>query len=403
MTQRWLSIIGIGEDGRVGLSPAALALIEGAGLVVGGRRHLDLIGPTKGNQQAWSVPLESTIPGILGCRGKPVCVLASGDPFWFGVGVTLARHVPIGEMLVIPAPSSFSLAAARLGWALQTTVTLGLNLPGTSPLMLRHLHHGQHILALALNGDTPGEVAALLSKHGFGSSRIWVLEALGGPRENIRQTTADAFSYSSIDPLNIIAVDVVSGPKARAIPFASGLPDAMFAHDGQLTKREIRAITLSSLAPAPGQLLWDVGLGSGSVAIEWLLSHPAMRAIGFERDGERATCAIMNSIKAGVPHLKVERGGTPAMFAGVEPPDAIFIGGGATQPQMFDACWAALKPGGRMVINAVTLETEAMLLNAFEKHGGTLTRISIDRAVPVGRKHGWRPAMPVTQWVGSKP
>jgi precorrin-6B C5,15-methyltransferase / cobalt-precorrin-6B C5,C15-methyltransferase len=403
MMARWLSIVGIGEDGRAGLSQAALTLIDNADLVIGGRRHLDLIGTTQGKQREWPVPLEAIVPNIIAHRGRPVCVLASGDPFWFGVGVTLTRHIPVAEMLVIPAPSSFSLAASRLGWALQTTVTLGLNLPNAAPLIARHLHHGQRILALAMDATTPQQVADVLTNDGFGESRLWVLEALGGPHEGIRETTAATFEINDINPLNIIAVEVAASPDARPIPFAAGLPDAYLEHDGQLTKREIRAITLSSLAPAPGQLLWDVGLGSGSVAIEWLLSHATARAIGFERDEDRAIRAINNAMSLGAPNLKVQRGATVAMFDDIERPDAIFIGGGATAPGVFEACWRALKPGGRIVINAVTLETEALVLRAFDQHGGSLTRIAIDRAVKIGGKHGWRPAMPITHWVGHKP
>ena len=400
---RWLSIVGMGDDGRAGLSQTALTLIDRAALVIGGRRHLDLLGPSRGEQRVWPVPLEAIMPDIIAHKGKPVCVLASGDPFWFGVGVTLTRHIPIAEMLVIPAPSSLSLAASRLGWALQSAVTLGLNLPDTSPLIARHLHQGQRILALALDGTTPQQVANLLTLHGFGASRLWVLEALGGPRETIRETTAQTFSLATVNPLNIIAVEVEAGPKARPIAFSAGLPDTYFDHDGQITKREIRAVTLSSLAPAPGHLLWDVGLGCGSVAIEWLLSNDQTRAIGFERDDARALRAVNNAIALGVPHLQIKRGATPAMFDGIEKPDAIFIGGGATAPGLFDACWSALKPGGCLVINAVTLETEALVLSAFAQHGGSLIRIAIDRAVTIGGKHGWRPAMPITHWVGHKP
>jgi precorrin-6B C5,15-methyltransferase / cobalt-precorrin-6B C5,C15-methyltransferase len=403
MTARWLSIVGIGEDGRAGLSHAAMTLIDNADLVIGGRRHLDLIGTTRAEQRVWPVPLEAIVPEIIAHRGRPVCVLASSDPFWFGVGVTLTRHIPVKEMLVVPAPSSFSLAASRLGWALQTTVTLGLNMPDTAPLIARHLHHGQRILALAMDATTPQQIANVLTNYGFGESRLWVLEALSGPREGMRETTAAAFDLLNVNPLNIIAVEVAASPDARPIPFAAGLPDAYFEHDGQLTKREIRAITLSSLAPAPGQLLWDVGLGSGSVAIEWLLSHATTRAIGFERDDERAARGMRNAIALGVPHLKVQRGATVAMFDDIDRPDAIFIGGGATAFGVFEACWAALKPGGRIVINAVTLETEALVLRAFDQHGGSLTRISIDRAIKIGGKHGWRPAMPITHWVGQKP
>ena len=407
MTARWLSIIGIGEDGRAGLSPIARNLLDAAAHVIGGARHLALVGPTSGRQHVWSAPLDASLADILAWRGTPVCVLASGDPMWFGIGATLARHVPVEEMLVVPSPSCLSLAAARLGWPLQSTPTLGLNLPGTAPTILRHLHHGQRIFALSVDATTPAEVATLLVRHGFGASRMWVLEALGGPRERIRTMTAATLDPTPGDPLNVIAIDVVASDMARPIALAAGLPDALFEHDGQLTKREVRAVTLSSLAPAPGQLLWDVGLGSGSVAIEWLLAHPTTRAIGFERDVDRAARAARNAAALGVPHLDIRRGATVAMFDGVSEsagsPDAIFIGGGASEVGMMDACWAALNPGGRMVVNAVTLETETILHRAFDTWGGSLTRISIDRAERVGTKHGWRPAMPVLQWVGVKP
>lgn len=403
MTERWLSIVGIGEDGRAGLTAAALAILDTATLVIGGRRHLDLVGPTPGEQRTWSVPLEATIPIILERRGRPVCVLASGDPFWFGAGVTLAREISIDEMLVLPAPSSLSLAAARMGWALQDTVTLGLNMRGLTPLVRRHLHDGGRILALSLNGETPSEVAKILRDSGFGASTMWVLEALGGARQSIRKTTADTFDLGDIDPLNIIAIQVQQSLDARPISYVGGLPDEMFEHDGQLTKREIRAVTMSSLAPAPRALLWDIGLGSGSVAIEWLLSHPSARAIGFERDPVRAARAARNAVSLGVPHLAIKLGAAIETLADVEPPDAIFIGGGASEPGLIEACWSALKPGGRIVINAVTLETEVRLIAAHASLGGTVTRISIDRAESVGSKHGWRPAMPVVQWVGTKP
>ena len=402
MSGRWLAIIGIGEDGRAGLSPSAIAAVEDADLVIGGRRHLDLFGPTRGEQRLWSTPLDATIPDIVARRGTPVAVLASGDPFWYGAGVTLARAVSPDEMLVVPAPSSLSLAAARMGWALQETVTLGLNMRGLTPLIRRHLHHGRKILALSLNSDTPREVAMLLTANGFGETRLSVLEALGGPRERLRVTTAAGFDIDGIGPLNIIACDVVAGPEARPLAYASGLPDAYFESDGQLTKREIRAITLSSLAPRPGELLWDIGLGSGSIAIEWLLTHTANRAIGIERDEVRLARAARNAIALGVPHLDVRRGSAPGALFGLPAPDAIFIGGGGKDQTTIAHCWSELKSGGRIVVNGVTLETEASLIGAHATHGGTLTRISIDRADTVGNRVAWRPAMPVLQWAACK-
>lgn len=403
MVERWLSIVGIGEDGRAGLSASAIALIDNAELVIGGKRHLELFGASRGEQRVWAQPLDATIPGIVERRGRPVAILASGDPFWFGVGVTLARHIPICEMLVIPSPSSFSLAAARMGWALQEVTALGLNMRGQTPLIRRHLTRGRKILALSLNSETPREVAALLTETGFGESRLTVLEALGGPREKIRHETAAQFNLQDIDPLNVLAVDVVATPAARTIPLAPGLPDEMFENDGQLTKREVRAMTISALAPEPGQCLWDIGLGSGSVAIEWLLAHPENKAIGIERDAARAARAMRNAAVLGVPHLDVRQGAAPEAIQGLPEPDAIFIGGGAQDHETLNRCWAALKPGGRLVVNAVTLETEATLLSAHATFGGSLTRIGIERSDSVGTRTAWRPAMTVMQWVVQKP
>lgn len=403
MSGRWLSIVGIGEDGRAGLTATANALVDAADLIVGGRRHLELVGNTRGEKMQWLTPLDATSAKILARRGSPVAVLASGDPFWFGAGVTLARTIPVEEMLVVPAPSSFSLAAARLGWALQETATLGLNMRGQTPLLRRYAHHGCRILALALNGDTPKEVAELLTAAGFGPSKLIVLEALGGPRERIRQTTAQEFTFADVDSLNVIGIDVIAGPDAAPIPYAAGLPDSYFENDGQLTKREIRAVTLSSLQPCAGELLWDVGVGSGSIGIEWLLAHPSNRAVGLERDEARAARATRNAAALGVPLFDIRLGAAPDALAGMPMPDAIFIGCGTAGGRTIEACWDALKPGGRIVVNSITLESELALLAAYHGHGGTLTRLGVERAEPVGRRMVWRPALPVLQWVSRKP
>jgi precorrin-6Y C5,15-methyltransferase (decarboxylating) len=404
MSDRWLSIIGIGEDGRAGISPAANALIDAAELLVGGRRHLDLIGATRTTQMPWLNPLDATVPEILARRGRPVTVLVSGDPFWFGAGVTLARSVPVEEMLVVPAPSSVSLAAARLGWALQDTTTQGLNMRGLTPLLRRHLHHGRRILALALNGETPREVADLLASTGFGPSRMIVMEALGGPRERIRDAVATHFDFTDVDPLNVIGIEVAAGLGATPVPYAAGLPDAYFENDGQMTKREVRAVTLSSLQPCPGELLWDVGAGSGSIGIEWLRAERTARAIAVEPDTARADRIERNALALGVPdRLTVVRGRAPEALAGLEAPAAIFVGGGVTAPGMLDACWEALAPGGRLVANAVTLESEQVVVAGRGQRGGTLTRIAIAHAEPIGGFTGWRAQMPVVQWAATKP
>jgi precorrin-6B C5,15-methyltransferase / cobalt-precorrin-6B C5,C15-methyltransferase len=403
MNGRWLSIIGIGEDGRAGLSAAANGLLDTAELIVGGRRHLDLVGQTRGEKVEWQKPLEATATTILARRGTPVAVLVSGDPFWFGAGATLARSIPLEEMLVIPSPSSFSIAAARLGWPLQDVTTLGLNMAGFTPLLRRHLHTGRRLLALSLNGTTPAEVASLLGASGFGASEIIVMEALGGRRERIRRSKANAFDFGEVDPLNIIGIEVVGGPDAMPIAYGAGLPDSYFENDGQLTKREIRAVTLSSLAPGVGELLWDIGAGSGSIGIEWMLAHPANRAIGIERDEARAARAMRNAVALGVPHLDIQIGSAPDAVRQLTQPDAVFIGCGTAGGHVIEACWAALKPGGRIVANAVTLESELGLLAAYHGHGGSLTRMSVERAEPVGSRTAWRPAMPIMQWVAKKP
>lgn len=398
---RWLSIVGIGEDGIAGLGEEARRLIGSAEVVFGGKRHLELAAPLiAGQARPWPTPFD-TAP-VAALAGQAVCVLASGDPFLHGVGSTLARTVPAEQMHVVPAPSAFSLAAARLGWALQHVDTLSLH---GKPLGLirSHLHPGRRLLCLTSDADGPRVVAALLTRLGFGPSRITVLEALGGPRETMRATRAAAFSLENINPLNLLAIEVESDREAAIVPLTPGLPDDMFEHDGQITKRDVRAITLSALAPRRGELLWDVGAGAGSVAIEWMLADPSMRAVAIEANAERAARIRRNAEALGVPGLLVVEGTATAAFAGLEAPDAIFVGGGGSDPGVMEAVIAALRPGGRLVANAVTLEMEAVLLARRAELGGDLARIAVSRAAPVGSMNGWRAAMPVTQWSWVKP
>jgi precorrin-6Y C5,15-methyltransferase (decarboxylating) len=402
-TEPWLAIVGIGEDGVDGLSPAARKLVGEAAFVFGGKRHLALADAIiTGIRRPWPSPFDGAVAEVLARRGSPVCVLASGDPFVHGVGALLARAVPAGEMRVMPAPSAFSLAAARLGWSLPEVTTLALHARPID-LLRPHLVPGARILALTADGTPPAAIAALLAGAGFGESRVTVLEALGGPRDRIRSARAAAFDLADIDPLNVVAIEVVAGADARIIPRAPGLPDSAFAHDGQITKREIRALTLSALAPVQGELLLDIGAGSGSVAIEWMLVHPSLRAIAIELNGERAARIAINARNLGVPDLMIIHGSAPASLAGLAPPDAIFIGGGASDAGVINAAIAALSPGGRLVVNAVTLETEAVLLAGHASLGGELTRIAVQRAEPLGTMTGFRPAMPVTQWRWVKP
>jgi len=401
-TRRWLSIVGIGEDGIEGLSATARALVSGADIVFGGERHLKLASPLiKGRASAWPSPFARRIDEVLKARGSQVCVLASGDPFNYGVGSVLAGRVPPEETLVVPAPSAFSLAAARLCWALPETALVSLH--GRELSRIRpHLHHGARILALTSDSEGPAALARLLTEIGFGASRMTVLEALGGANERVRSAAAASFALSGIAALNTVAIEVEAGTHARVISFSAGLDDGLFEHDGQITKREIRAVTLSSLAPLPGQLLWDVGAGSGSIAIEWMLAHPSMRAIAVEARADRAARIFRNAASLGVPGLEVIEGHAPEALSGLAAPDAIFVGGGASQEGVLDAAVAALRPGGRLVANAVTLQTETLLIARHVELGGTLTRIAISRADGVGGKTAWRAAMPVTQFVWVK-
>ncbi|AZO37699.1 MAG: precorrin-6y C5,15-methyltransferase (decarboxylating) subunit CbiE [Mesorhizobium sp.] len=400
---KWLTIVGIGEDGVAGLGDEAKQCIAQADFVFGGKRHLGLVASLiKGKATPWSTPFDAEMHEVLALAGKDVCVLASGDPFFHGVGVTLARKVEPDEMLVLPAPSSLSLAASRLGWALQDIETISLH--GHSIDLIRPLlQPGARILALTSDADAPVAIAGLLDEFGFGPSRLTVLEALGGPDETRRASRADAFDLKNINPLNVLALEIESTPDARILPLTVGLADHLFEHDGQITKREIRAITLSALAPKRGELLWDIGAGSGSIGIEWMLAHPSLRAIAIEADGERAARIARNATHCGVPGLVVVEGSAPKAFAKLETPDAIFIGGGGSDAGVLEKAIKALRSGGRLVANAVTLEMEALLLDQHNRRGGDLTRIALSRAAPVGSMQAWRPAMPVTQWSWIKP
>jgi precorrin-6Y C5,15-methyltransferase (decarboxylating) len=392
----WLTIIGIGEDGLDGLSPAARALIETAETLVGGERHLAMV-PDHSNKQLWPSPFAGARDLLESLRGRPVVVLASGDPLWFGVGATLTRWFDRAEMTIIPHPGAFSLAASRLGWPLQDCLCLTVHGRPIEALRL-HFAPGRRLLVLAEDGQSAAAIARLLETSGYGPSRLVVLEHLGGAAEHQRDATAATWIGESAD-LATIAVECTPEPRARLLAAVPGLPDDAFEHDGQITKREIRAVTLAALAPLVGEMLWDVGAGSGSVAIEWM--RAGGRAIAIESKPDRAARIARNAAALGVPGLEVLRGEAPGALP-YSDPDAIFIGGGASEPGMLDACWAALKPGGRLVVNAVTAEGEAALLAFHRIHSGELTRLGVARLAPVGSFHTWHPAMPVTQYWGRK-
>jgi precorrin-6Y C5,15-methyltransferase (decarboxylating) len=403
--QRWLSIVGIGEDGVDGLSPVARRLVSDAELVVGGRRHLTLAASLiRGRPLSWPSPIGDALPEIEKHRGRPVAVLASGDPFHYGVGDLLMRTVSSGETLCVPQAGAFSLAAARLGWSLQDVALVSLHGRALEGIV-RHLQPGARILALSWDGDTPAKLATLLCSRALGASAMTVLERMGGPGERVRRTTADGFDLDSVAALNTIALEV-AGPVSAAISLAPGLDDSLFEHDGQLTKRDIRAVTVSALAPRLGELLWDVGLGAGSVAIEWLLRHPSLRAIGIEEGTQRAARAARNAAVLGTPDLRIVQGHAPEVLADLPAPDAVFIGGGLGDAGLFEAVWSALKPGGRLVANAVSLGSEAKLIALFQQQGGELTRLEVSKsgkAGSSGKVFVWRPAAPVIQWRVTKP
>jgi precorrin-6B C5,15-methyltransferase / cobalt-precorrin-6B C5,C15-methyltransferase len=398
---RWLSIVGLGEDGLAGLSPAARHLIDKAELLVGGERHLALVPNGDAERLTWQSPLKLTVDEILRRRGRPVVVLATGDPMWFGIGVTLARQVPSDELWIIPGASAFALACARLGWPLAEVECLTLH--GRSLALLNAVvAPGARLLLLSADGTTPAAVAGALAARGYGPSRLTVLAHMGGQKEDRIIAPAAGWTIERTRDLNTIAVECIAGPDAVVQARVPGLPDEAFRHDGQLTKREVRAATMAALAPTPGQLLWDVGAGCGSVAIEWLRSHRTLAAAAVERDAARCAMVVENATALGVPQLQIVEGEAPAALVDLSPPDAVFVGGGLTVPGLIERCWAALKPRGRFVANAVTLEGETRLLALRGEIGGDLVRIAVSRAEPVGPFTGWRPLMPVTQFAATK-
>ena len=390
----WLTVVGIGEDGFKGLGKNARRALLGASRIFGGQRQLDLLPACiRGERQLWPSPF--SLDPVLALRGEPVCVLASGDPMFFGVGASLARQVPDAEMLILPAPSSCSLAAARMGWPLQEVVTLSVVARPLAALSAQ-LFSGVRLLVLSNDGQSPAAVAALLRERGFGPSRLSVLEHLGGANERRIDGVANDWNDPAVADLNLIAIECIAAPDTPRLSRLAGLPDSAFQHDGQLTKRDVRAITLARLAPVPGELLWDVGAGSGSIGIEWMRAHPSCRALAIEADTGRQQLIEHNREALGVPGLQLIRGSAPQALAGLEVPDAVFIGGGVTRDGVLDTCWQHLRPGGRLVANAVTLQSEMTLMSWRAQHGGELTRIHVAQAQPLGEFDTWRQALPIT-------
>lgn len=398
-----LVVVGIGADGWDGLAPASRAEVERAEVLLGSGRQLALVPASVGAERVpWPSPLSEALPGLLDrFADRAAVVLASGDPMLSGIGTTLTRLLGADRVRVLPAPSSVSLACARLGWPVEETTVVTLV---GRPLELLHPHvqPGRRLVVLGSDGGTPAQVAALLAARGFGGSGLTVLGDLGSAEESVVRGTAATWSGAS-PALAVTAVECVADPGTTPLPTTPGLPDDAYENDGQLTKSDVRAVTLARLAPVPGGLLWDVGAGAGSIGIEWMRVHPASRAVAVESSPERAARIGRNASRLGVPHLQVVTGRAPDALAGLPAPDAVFVGGGVTAPGLVEACWDALPSGGRLVANAVTVESEAVLAAWSARVGGDLVRVGVQHAEPVGRFTGWRPAMPVTIWSVGKP
>ena len=394
-----VTVVGIGADGWDGLSPAARRAVEGADVLRGSARQLELVPAGVGAERVtWPSPMGPALKALPEAHpGRRVVVLASGDPMLSGVGASLVRLHGPGAVDVLPHPSAVSLACARLGWAVEETSVVSV-VGRPVELLIPHVTPGRRLLVLGSNGGTPAEVAGLLTRLGYGASRLTVLAQLGGPGERAVSGPAAGWPHGVVDPLVVTAVEAVADPGTVPLPTVPGLPDDVFDDDGQLTKREVRAVTLARLVPLPGQLLWDVGAGAGSIGIEWMRTHPSCRAVAVELHADRARRIERNAARLGVPGLRVVEGGAPEALAGLPVPDAVFVGGGATTPSLLETCWAALPAGGRLVANAVTVESEAVLAGWFSRVGGDLVRLGVQRAGPVGGFTGWRPSMPVTIW-----
>lgn len=394
----WLTIVGLGEDGPEGLSPASREAIAQAEIVMGAARHLSLLPDLGAEAITWPVPFADGIPVLLSHKAKRVVMLASGDPFWFGAGSSITKHLKPGEWVALPVPSTFTLAAATLGWAVENTLCAGLHAAPFAQLK-PNMFEGQRIIATLRDGDAVGEIATWLCDEGFGESSLHVMEALGGPRQRVRTAAAKAMTLDAIR--HPVCVGIELAGDGAVIPLVSGRPDDLFENDGQITKRPVRALTLSALAPCPGEQLWDIGGGSGSIAIEWLWAHPTNTATTIELNPDRAARIRANAARLGVDRLNVVHGSAPEALVGLAAPDAVFIGGGISHDMLL-AIWNVLPDGARLVANAVTLEAEVLLAQWQADKGGDMMRIEIAQSQPLGRKRGWKSAYPIVQWSVAK-
>lgn len=391
----WLHIVGIGEDGMAGLAPATRAVVEAAEVIIGGDRHHVLSEAVTAERMSWPSPFDALIDRLKALKGKRVVVLATGDPLWFSVGARIGRAIDPGQIIYHPQVGAFQLAAARMGWSMADVETLTVHGRPVEQ-MIAFIQPDQRLLILTTGEETPAQIAKFLTERGFGKSSMSVLAAMGGENEQRFDGLAESWAHQ-VPAFNTLAVDCVAAPDAALLPRVPGLADELFSHDGTMTKREVRAVTLAKLMPMRGALLWDIGTGCGSVAVEWMRGARYARAIGIEPRADRRAMAAANALALGAPKLELVDGEAPDCLDGLDAPDAIFIGGGLSD-DVFAAAWDTLKPLGRLVANVVTLESEQELIRLQRLHGGELVKLSVNRAEPIGSFRGWKPMMPVTQW-----
>ena len=395
MSAPWLHIVGIGEDGMDGLVPATRAVVEAADVIIGGDRHHILTDAVTAERIAWPSPFDALVDQLRALQGRRVVVLATGDPLWFSVGARIGRAITPSEITYHPQLSAFQLAAARMGWSMADVEQLTVHGRPVEQI-IAFIQPDQRLLILTTGAETPGQIAHFLGERGFGQSRMTVLAAMGGQDEQRFDGLAESWAHE-VPAFNTLAVECIAAPDAALLPRVPGLADSLFRSDGTMTKQEVRAVTVAKLMPMRGALLWDIGTGCGSVAIEWMRAARYARAIGIEPRADRRAMAAENALALGAPKLELVDGSVPAALGGLSAPDAVFIGGGLST-ETFEAAYAALRPLGRLVANAVTLESESTLAALHAKHGGDLVKLQIHRAAPVGNMTGWRPGMPVTQW-----
>lgn len=391
-------VVGIGADGWDGLSLSSRQVVSEAEVLLGGARHLELVPASTAVREPWPTPLLDSLSAILDrYDGHRVVVLASGDPLLSGIATTIIALLGPDQVEVHPAVSSASLARARLGWSAESTDVVSV-VGRDHDVLRRWFTPGRRLVVLSSDGSSAFLVAAMLVQDGYGESTLSVLGDLGSASESRVDGVASAWTGATAPPLNVVCVEVAAGPATQVLATGPGLPDDAFEHDGQLTKRDLRALALSRLAPSPGERLWDVGAGAGSVGIEWMRTDPRCSAVAVEASDERAARISRNAARLGVPGIDVRLGAAPQVLADLPEPDAVFVGGGAGVPGVLETCWDRLRPGGRLVVHAVTLETEAVVTSWRQQVGGELTRVSLEHAEPLGSFTGWRPARPVVQW-----